>query len=209
MRATVKRMCGGVTQMDDAIDDNINEAILQLITEVRPDEVTEYTSFSCVANQAEYTFSGDISITDCYAVLMVRDETEDWEIKKGDEYEFNRLKQDTSNSATTGNPHRWIRLGNSLILYNKIPDGTNTIGLWYLERSVTMTTSQDFPLNEEWRKPAERLAAAITWTDLNKPQLAQLHASAYREMVALRQNPGGIEDEVPEAQIVPTSNLVM
>jgi hypothetical protein len=204
-------MCGGKTQIDDTIDDNINEAILQLIQEVRPHEVTTSTTFSMVANQAAYTFNvtgSDVGVTDLFAVIMVRDDTEDWEIKQGSEREYNRLRQDTSVTATTGNPHRWARIGNSLYLYNKIPDATNTVEIFYLQRPTTMDASNDFPLNEEWRKPVERLAAALTWTDLNKPLLAQLHASAYREMIALRQTPEGIEDEAPEAQLIPVSNLV-
>lgn len=209
MRARVKRMAGGKTQIDDLIDDNINEAILQLIQEVRPHEVTEYTSFSAANTQSEYTFSGDISITDCWAIVMVRDETKDWEIKQGSERQYNRLRQDTSVSSTLGNPHRWTRIGNSLYLYNKIPDSTTrTIGLYYVERPVTMTTSQDFPLNEEWRKPVEKLAAALTWNDLNKPELYTLHYDAYEKMLARRQTPKGVEDEAPEAQFVPISNMV-
>lgn len=209
MRARVKRMAGGKTQIDDVIDDNINEAILQLIQEVRPREMTEYKSFSAVSTQAEYTFVTDISITDCYAVVMVRDETKDWEIKQGSERQYNRLRQDTSVSSTLGNPHRWCRIANSLFLYNKIPDSTTrTIGLWYLERSPTMTASQDFPLNEEWRKPVERLAAALTWADLNKPELHQMHYGIYQTMLLRRETPDGIEDEAPEAQMVPISNVV-
>jgi hypothetical protein len=212
MRSRVKIMVGGKTQIDDLIDDNLNEAILQLTGEVRPQELKEDTTFSAVSTQSEYTFNvtgSDVGVTDLYAVLMVRDNTLDREIKQGDEYEFNRLKQDTTDSSSLGDPNRWVRMDNSLWLYNKIPDSTTrTIGLWYLQRPATMTASQDFPLNEEWRKPVERLAAALTWTDLNKPALAAMHMSAYREMIALKESPDGIEDEAPEAQMVPVSNPV-
>jgi hypothetical protein len=107
MRSRVKIMVGGKTQINDLIDDNINEAILQLTGEVRPQELKEDTTFSAVSTQSEYTFNvtgSDVGVTDLYAVLMVRDNTLDREIKQGDEYEFNRLKQDTTDSSSLGDP---------------------------------------------------------------------------------------------------------
>lgn len=210
MRTRVKIMVGGKAGIDDTIDGNINEAILQLIQEVRPQEVTTSTTFAAAASTAEYTFSSSpISVTDLLAVVMVRDNTKDWEIKRGGKREYNRFPQDTSVAGNLGDPHRWTRIGNKLILYNKIPNSlTRTIELTYLKRPATMTSVVNFPLNEEWRKPVERLAASMTWADLSKMDLSSFHASVYREMIAIRQNPEAIEDEAPEAQMIPISNLV-
>jgi hypothetical protein len=135
---------------------------------------------------------------------MVRNDTDDEELLRGSMREYNRLKRDTTASSTLGKPTRWTRFGNYLVLYNKIPDSTTrTIRVTMIERPTTMDASNDFPLNEEWRKPVESLAAAMTWTHLNDMAKASLHMSHYREMITLRQKPEEKEREAPEAQIIP------
>lgn len=205
MRTRVKILVGNKSGMDDHIDDNINEAVLQLLQEVMPQEVWTDTSFSLTASTAEYTFSSSpISKTDVWCVVMMRNTTDDEEIPRGGPRHYNRLGQDTSDASNLGKPTRWTRIGNKLVIYNKIPDSTSrTVKLTYIARPTTMDASNDFPLNEEWRKPVEALAAALTWTHLNDMQKASLHMSSYRELITLRQKPEEKEDEAPEAQLVP------
>lgn len=206
MRTRVKLRCGNKSGIDSQINDNINEAILQLVQEMRPQECWEDIPFSTSEGTSVYSFSSDIGVsTTVFAVLMVRDDTDDVEILRGGIREYNRIKRDTDVASNLGDPRRWTRQENNLILYSKIPDDTTrTIRMTYLEEPDEMTSDTDtFPLNDEWRLPVERLATALTWADLNDMQKHNVHMSLYREMLALRERPEALEDEAPEAQIVP------
>lgn len=210
MQTNVKLLCGNKNNIDDLITANINHAIKQLVLEVRPQEAWATTTFSTSSGDFLYDIGsgGQINITDFMAVLMVRNNTDDVEIKRGDMRSFNRNLQDTTNSAALGRPNRWTRQGNNLILYNKIPDSTaRTIKLTYLKRPADISGTTAFPLNDEWIRPVELLAAALTFTDINDEVHANLKFSAYDKALQAFDKPENIEDEAPEAQIRLVHNL--
>ena len=210
MLTSVKLMCGNKNSIDSTIEDNINHAIKQFIMELRPQEAWATTTFS--TSNADFLYDigsgGQINITDFLAVISVRNNTDDVEIKRGGMRDFNRQLQDTTNSSALGRPNRWTRQGNNLILYNKIPDSTaRTIKLTYLKRPADITGSTAFPLNDEWIRPVELLAAALTFTDLLDNPNAQLKFAAYDKALSAFDKPENIEDEAPEASIRLVHNL--
>lgn len=210
MLSNVKYMCGNKNTVDDQITANINHAIKQLVMQVRPQEAWATTTFNTVAADFLYDIAsgGQVNITDFLAVLMVRNATSDVEIKRGGMRDFNRQLQDTTNTASLGRPNRWTRQGNNLILYNKIPDAVYSIKLTYLKRPTDISGATAFPLNDEWIRPCELLAAAMTFTDLLDTANAQLKFSAYDQSLAAFDKPENIEDEAPEASIRVVHNVI-
>ena len=203
LRSRVKFRLGSKSGMDGRIDDNINKAIIHLIRQVRPQEaVSSSTSTTTSSGTIEYSLASDV-----LAIMAVRDTTNDREILNGSLPHFNTFKQDTSDSSTLGKPRRWTRIANKLVLYQKIPDGAYALKYWYLKRPTKMDSSNDFPLNDEWEEPVVELATAFSWRDLNAMDKAQLHFTAYGEMVQSGEKPEEIEDEVPEGGLLPVSNI--
>ena len=209
MLSNVKYMCGNKNGIDANITNNINHAIRQLVMQVRPQEAWTTTSFNTSGVAAYAMGSGlAINITDFLAVLMLRNTTDDVEIKRGGMRDYNRQLQDTANNAALGRPNRWTRQGTSLILYNKIPDSTvRAIKMTYLKLPAAISGATAFPLNDEWIRPCELLAAALTFTDLLDNANAQLKFAAYDKAMESFDKPENIEDEAPEASIRLVHNL--
>lgn len=207
MRTRVKLALGGKQNIDNHIDSNINAAQRQLVLEMKPQESWVQTTFSTAADTAEYTISSSIG-SDVLAILMIRDNTNDYEIKRGGMSSYNRAKQDTSESGTTGKPTRWTKFGGTFVLYALIPDAVYTIEVTYLDRPTDLSSDSDtFALNDEWLRPVEKLATALTWQDLNELDKAALHMQAYKDMLINMDKPESIEDAVPEDQIIVAHNL--
>ena len=210
MLTDVKLMCGNKAGIDDQIVKNINSAIKQLIMQVRPQEDWATTTFATANADFLYDIgaAGQIAITDFLAVLMVRNNTDDVEIKRGGMRDFNRQLQDTTNTSSLGRPNRWTRQANSLILYNKIPDSTTrSIKLTYLKKPNDISGSTAFPLNDEWIRPVEILSAAYTFTDLLDTPHADLKFAAYDKEIQAFDKPENIEEEAPEASVRMVHNL--
>jgi hypothetical protein len=209
MLANVKYMTGNKAGIDSTITNNINHAIRQMVMQVRPQEAWATTTFNTADNDSSYDIGsgGQINITDFLAVLMVRNDTSDVELKRGGMRGYNRNLQDTAVDATTGRPNRWTRLANNLIIYSKIPDGVYSLKLTYLKRPTAISGSTAFPLNDEWIRPCELLAAAITFTDLADQANANLKFKAYDKAIQAFDKPENIEEEAPEASIRIVHNL--
>jgi len=199
IRSRIKLRLGNKEGIDATITKNINEAILHLIRSFRPQEMWATASFNTVANTAAYTFS-TMSATNIYAILMVRNTTSDIEIKRGGMRQFNRLKQDTSVTSTTGRPNRWTRQGNTFILYNRIPDAVYAVKVTYLKRPAALSLDADtFPLNDEWQRPADTYATYLSWIDLNVSDKAAAELEIFNNLMSTFDKPEAIEDEAPEA----------
>jgi hypothetical protein len=209
MQANVKFMCGNKNNIDSMITNNINHSIRQFVMQMRPQEAWATTTFSTSAVAAYAIGSGAaINITDFLAVLMVRNVTNDIEIKRGGMRHFNRLLQTITTSGAIGRPNCWTRQANSLILYNKIPDSTTrSIKLTYLKRPDAISGTTAFPLNDEWIRACEILASAYTFVDLADTQNANLKFIAYDKLFQSYDKPENIEDEAPEAGVSFVSNL--
>jgi len=203
LRSRVKFRLGNKKDsgIDTRVDDNLNKAVLHLVRQVRPQEAITSTTDTTASGTAEYDLAADV-----LAIVVVRDTTNDRAIINGSIKHFNSFKQDTTDASTLGKPSRWTRIANQLVLYQKIPDDEYGIKYWYVKRPTEMDSSNDFPLNDEWEEPVVELATAFTWRDLNASDKAQLHFSAYAEMISSAEEPEAIEDESPEGGFVPISN---
>jgi hypothetical protein len=208
IRTRVAAKVGGNTNIDSQIDENINEAILQVIQEAKPQEMWEDDTFSTSSAVAEYSFS-TLTITNALAILFVRNVTNDYEIKHTSYEVWNRYKQDTTSSSSLGDPHLWTRYQNGILLFGRIPDSTSRTIQWiYLKRPTRLSADADtFPLNDEWKRPVEELAAYMTLRDRNSDK-AELKLAVYQQLMSQRTTPEGEEDASPEgAAFIPVSNL--
>jgi hypothetical protein len=207
IRTDVKFMLGNRVGIDGQIDDNINMAIREIALTAKPQELWTFTTFTTSDATAEYAFSSmSTPVTDLMAVLFVRDNTKDVALKRGGISDY--LNQKNSNSPPTGNPNRWTRFANTLVLYSEIPDATSrTMRMLYLQRPAALSADSDtFPLNVEWEQPAKLLASAYTWLDLNNAEKAALKFQAYDRYMSTVDTPEELEQESPETSLMFVSN---
>lgn len=193
--------------MDSKIDSNLNEATLQILKRMRPKEMQTVTTFSVADGDFDYTIAaaGDIAVADLYAILMVRNNTDDYRLTRGTLAEFESMKQ--SGSSAKGRPYKWFHYGNNLFLYDRIPNSTaRTIQVRYTKRPATMTSAVDFPLNDEWVNLTEELATSMSFANLNQFDKAQLHGQMFEALIQKMETPEQIEDEAPDGQVFMVSN---
>ena len=110
MRARVKSSLGNKSNKNDDVDNAINEAMWQLIWEVKPHEATDMVSFDTTDSDYDYGFTDDLSDEEIYAPFLVFDDTRDYLLTNGSFEEFLRTRKDGS----TGNPTKWTRYKNRL-----------------------------------------------------------------------------------------------
>jgi len=206
MRARVKSSLGNKGNINDDVDNAINEAMWQLIWEVKPHEATNMVSFDTTDSDYDYGFTDDLSDEEIYAPFLVFDDTRDYLLTNGSFEEFLRTRKDGSK----GNPTKWTRYKNELILYKSIPDGTSrTIEVYYIKRLSKMTSESDvFPLNDEWIYPTEELATAIMFSRLKQFDASAAHYQAYQLSIGSRDTPEMVDQEAPEGGFMFISNPV-
>lgn len=212
MRSRVKLAMANKTNIDDTVDRNLNEATLQHVLRVQPKEMQTSTTFSTTGAIAEYGYgvSDTIAVSDLYAFLYVRDSTDDVPIIQGNETEWNDSKQSLTDTAMHGDPRKWLHIESKLVLYAQIPDSTSrTIKVRYLKRPATMTSSVDFPLNDEHIRPVEQLAKHLTWLDIGNEEKAMAALNSYEALLATRLSPLQLEDVSPEFHFSPVHNLII
>jgi hypothetical protein len=209
MRTRIYVALGHKSGLTANIDNNINEATLQVVFRQRPQEMCTSTTFSTADGDFDYTIAsgGDIAVTDLYAIEMVRNETQNYRLEQGAYWEFEG--QDQTGSDATGDPRKWFRRGNVLYLYNLVPDDSaDTIRVSYLKRPTALSADADvFALNDEWVKPVETLATALTYLDMNMFDRAQVWNAAFNDLLGTRETPEQIEDENPDASFIMASNV--
>lgn len=209
MRSRVSFGLSNKGAIDSRIDNNLNEATLQHTLRVRPKEMQKSTTFSVSNATAAYNIDSTVATdADLYAVLYVRNNTDDVPLLQAVETDWNNAQRDTSVSSNLGEPHKWLHIEDDLILFEQIPDSTSrTIAVRYLRRPATMTSSVDFPLLEEHERPVEQLAKALTWLDLGNTEKARAAFESYEMLVNGRQQPEQTEDEHSHFQLMPVDNL--
>ena len=210
IRSRVSFKVGGKSGIDSILNENINEAILQVIQEGRPQEMWTDSTFTTSSGTASYLFSAmSTAKTDILWVLFVRNTTDDYPLYHRSFEVWNRYKQDTSSTSNLGDPHLWTRWKNGIIVFGRIPDSTSrTLHYDYLKRPTRLSADSDtFPLNDEWKRPVEELAAALTLRDLNSPA-ADGRFATYRELLGQRLSVEGEEEASPDGSaFIPMSNL--
>ncbi len=207
MRGRVKTGIGGKQGFDTEVDLALNEAQIQHVITVKPAESQESATFSIVSATASYNIITNVN-ADAYAIMYVRNTTDDEPLVQGTVYEWHLQNQDGTVSSNVGKPHKWVHVEDDIVLYDKIPDATaRTIKVLYLTLPVTMTTAVDFELQKEHERPVEQLAKSLLWLDLGNEAKAASALQAYQELVTSRFEPEQVEDENAIFQMQPIDNL--
>ena len=209
IRTKVKFECGNKTGIDQVMDDAINDAIIEVVSTFHPQEMLASATGSAANQTSSYSFSSIFSVTDVLAIRGVRNDTEDYRLKNGSMLEFMLHRTSTSSATNFGRPNKWTRQGNNLILYSQIPDATaRTMRIYYVQRPAEITADATaFPLNREWERPVVLLASSYVWGSLNNAEKAGLKDQQYQATVLRRDTPEQYEDESPERQLIPVSNV--
>ena len=151
--------------LNSFVKNKINEAILDVMLLVKPPEFQSTTPISTVANTSAYNLQ---ATDDVLAILGVRNGTttvkNNRRLIRGSYEEFDEQDQDTSNASVTGQPTKYFRYANQIILYSKIPDAVYSLTVRILERPTALSADADtFPLELEWKEPVVLRAAQKMW----------------------------------------------
>lgn len=208
LRSRVSFGLGQKGGINDQIDNALNEATLRHVLRTKPKEMQATKTFSAANATAAYNIVSTVGVSDLYAVLYVRNNTDDLPLMQGNETEYNNSKQDSTVSSNLGRPNKWLHIEDDLVLYEQIPDSTSrTISVRYLKRPATMTSAVDFPLDEHHERPVEQLAKALVWADLGNDAKFTSSMNIYQQMAFERQEPEMLEDEHSMFHIQPLDGL--
>jgi len=128
MRNRVSFGMGAKSNLSAQIDLALNEATLQHTLTVKPREMQKSTTFSSVDGTAAYNLDSSVATDgDLYAILYVRDQTNDLPLLQGDETSYHLENQDATVAGNKGRPNRWIHIEDDLVIYSLIPDAVLTI----------------------------------------------------------------------------------
>ena len=210
MRTRVASKLGGKSSHKTEIINALNEASQQVAWQLKIHEAWNDTTFTTTDEDYDYDIGDDedIDATDVYAPFWIRNETDECRLTAGTFDEFLRVYNSDSD---TGQPSKWCRYKNQIILYNSIPDGgtTRTLRIYYIKLLTKMAAdTSSFQLNDEWIRPVEEFATALMLKDLRDFDAAAATLQAYNELIRGRETPRMIDDSSPEGGVKPISNTM-
>lgn len=210
MRTRVAGKLGGKSSHKTEIINALNEASQQLAWQLKVHEAWNDTTFTTTDEDYDYDIGDgeDIDATDVYAPFWIRNETDNRRLTAGT---FDEFLREYNSSSDTGEPHKWCRYKNQVILYNQVPDGgtTRTLRIYYIKLLTAMSSDTDtFQLNDEWIRPVEELATALMLKDLRDFDAAAATLQAYDTLILGRETPMMIDDSAPEGGVLPISNTM-
>lgn len=195
MRDVVTKNLGDRTTESTFVDKAINRVVREINRMVRIKEMETTGTFSTVDGTAKYTLDTNlITGLDAYSVLWCRNNESDQQKLLARKSYKNYLDVDRSTDLE-GVPTEYAFWGDSLYLFNKIPDAVYTIEIAWHKRHASLDEDSDtleFP--EEWEEVVEVGATARMFRLLNEPDLYQLNQGEYQRLLSLWQSPRAEED---------------
>ena len=200
IRAVVTKNLGDRTTENSFVDQAINRCIREVNRMTRLREMEVKGTFETAQSQSKYLIATElVSDIDPYAILHIRNNESDHE-KPLDRKEYeDYLKVDRTDTNQQGVPTEYCVFGDSLYLFNKIPDDNSasnyTMEISWHKRADSLDTDTDqteFP--EEWDEVIEVGSTARMFRLLNEPDLYQVNQSEYQRLLSLWQSPRAEED---------------
>jgi hypothetical protein len=169
------------------VKDKLNSALLDVMLLVKPPEFQSTFAVTTTAGTSAYAL-GQASPDDVLAVTGVSIDvasvsTANRRLIRGTYEEFDEM-----DTTDTGQPRKWFRYANDLILYNRVPDNNGgsdySVTVRILERPTTLSADSDvFPLAPEWEEPVVLRAVAKMFTLLGNQERKALTDTLFQESV--------------------------
>lgn len=177
---------------DDLITDKVNAAILDIAMTVQPHEIHDLQTVTTSDGTSGYSLDSDL-----LSIRFVVETSEEVPLPRGSLRSYALRGRD---SDDRGAPRKWIRLGNTIYLYQAVPDdnsGDNyTIEVFYLKRPASLSSSSDTSdLNTEWDEATELLATSKVMRSLREFEHAATYYQDYIQLLSIRDTPEMMEDE--------------
>jgi hypothetical protein len=197
--AEVKERLGGRTTIDARITRWINDAYFDILMtpQYTFHELDSVTTFNTVANQRIYTpVHTGVPSNLMWFILMLRDVTNQREIRKKDIKELERRVE------TTGEPTRYARFSLDIYL-DPTPNAVYSIRMRYRRRTGELIANGSTVLGREWDEPIILLSTVKGYEALEQPQKAERQLQLYGAAMARREEQHGLEDMDAEPTIGP------
>lgn|SRR5574342_157791 len=187
IRAEVKKRLGNRLDIDDRLPIWINDAYFELLMEPEYTfyELDTIHLFDTVANQRVYDLS---LVAGLWFILMVRDMTNEREIRKTSIKVMDRLSQ------TTGQPNRYARFADTLEL-DPTPDDVYTIRIRFRYRPNELVAGSEMLINREWNEVITVLATIKGYEALEQPDKAGAARQLLGPLLDQRKDQEVLEDE--------------
>lgn len=178
------------TDIETFVERKINQAVLDVMLQVKPPEFFSTVTISTVAGTASYDLEAS---QDTLAVLGVtlldtNFTSNDRKLERGHWDQFDTMDQDFTEDNNLGRPRKYFRYGDDIILYSKVPDdndGNNySVQVRTLQRPTVMTLDADtFPLELEWEEPVTLRSAYKLFTLTGDMERRQETMQLYQESI--------------------------
>lgn len=178
LRAALRKRVGNPTATDvpDAdLTAVLNSAYSDLSLRYKFHKVRKICTFDTVVDQARYGIP-----TDCFAVLRVRDNTNNRKLEKVGDRNYSERTDDTS-----GKPLKYLRQRDWVTLMPP-PDGVYQIELFYKAKPADLAADVDVPvLPDGWSEGLIRLARFYYFDSIGDLPKARLSQAMYDSWVAV------------------------
>lgn len=149
------------------VESKINEAVLDVMLQVKPPEFFSTTTIATTAGTPNYNLKASDDVLAILSVTFTNTNiaSNDRRLRRGHWNEYDEMDQDFSASGPNrGRPRKYFRYANEILFYDDIPDDNDgneySIRVRCLERPTEMTSDSDtFPLALEWQEPTVLRAA--------------------------------------------------
>lgn len=160
----------------------LNSAYSDIADRFRFHSARKLCTFPTVSGTQDYGLP-----TDLLEIIKVRNQTEGWQIKKGD-YIDSADKQERSDSVIESRPLHYIRYRNFIRL-EPTPDGVYTIELFYRAGVIALSLDADEPiLPVPWHEGILKLARHYFYDETGDIPKAQYALSIYNSWLSTKPN---------------------
>jgi hypothetical protein len=187
---------GNRQDLTSFVDEKVNIAILDVMMMVKPPEFFDTFDITTSTGVSAYDLAAE-GIVAVLGVVNTDAANARRRLKRGTYQEFDEMDPDD-----TGEPKKYFRYGNEIILYNRVPDdndGDNySITVRTLERPTILSSdSATFPLGLEWEEPVIFLAASKMLVLLNQKDAATMKKQEFADSLSsIVKRYQELEDEV-------------
>ena len=186
LRTKLRRKIGNPSVADVAdslLTEHINTAIDRITSRYVFNNVRKICTFPTVANESQYFLPND-----CFAVLRVRDNTNNKRLVKiGDQQYADRLDD------TPGKPESYLRQ-KTWVTIVPVPDAVYTIELFYKAMPVDLVNDADLPVTPPaWDEGIVLMARHVYWDDIGDYVKAKYGLDTFNAWVQVM--PTEVDDE--------------
>lgn len=187
IKSEVKQRLGNRTDIDDRLPVWINDAYFEILMEPEYTfyELDRSYAFSTVAGQGTYDIS---SVTALWFILMLRDMTNEREIKKTSIKVLDRV------ASTQGQPIRYARFGQT-IEFDPVPNDVFDIRIRYRYRANELVPGASPIIGREWDEVLVVLSTIKGYEALEQPEKAAAARQLLNPLIDARKDLEQLEDE--------------